>query len=201
MSIVRYVPALAMATLVTFGLVFLMQFLIQQDLKGPGEVPTYNVPDIIMPEVEIRTEYDTSMPEKPEEFEEPPPDVPDIEMEAPELENTGINIKPKFDKQIKVAGPGLGSDGEFLPIVKVQAQYPQRAAQRGIQGHCTVQYTVTTLGTTKDHVIVDCPEKVFSRASIKAAKKFKYKPRVVEGEAVEVPNVQNRFIFQLADDK
>jgi protein TonB len=38
---------------------------------------------------------------------------------------------------------------------------------------------------------------VFARASIAAAKKFKYKPRIVNSEAIEVPNVKNRFKFTL----
>jgi len=34
---------------------------------------------------------------------------------------------------------------------------------------------------------------------MQAALKFKYKPRVVNGEAVEVPNVRNKFTYELED--
>jgi protein TonB len=34
---------------------------------------------------------------------------------------------------------------------------------------------------------------------VEAALKFKYKPRVIDGVAVEVPNVQNRITFELAE--
>jgi protein TonB len=45
---------------------------------------------------------------------------------------------------------------------------------------------------------VDCqPSGVFERASVKAAEKFKYKPRVVDGEAIEVAGVQNKFTYEL----
>ena len=41
------------------------------------------------------------------------------------------------------------------------------------------------------------PEEIFNRAAMDAALKFKYKPRVVNGEAVEVAGVQNKISFQI----
>jgi protein TonB len=32
---------------------------------------------------------------------------------------------------------------------------------------------------------------------VEAALKFKYKPRVIDGEAVEVPGVQNKISFEI----
>ena len=44
----------------------------------------------------------------------------------------------------------------------------------------------------------DCsPRGIFERASLKAAAKFKYKPRVVDGQAIEVAGVQNKFTYEL----
>jgi len=49
-------------------------------------------------------------------------------------------------------------------------------------------------------VAVDCqPAGVFEEASVKAATKFKYKPRVVDGEAIEVAGVQNKFTYELEE--
>jgi protein TonB len=57
---------------------------------------------------------------------------------------------------------------------------------------------VTTSGAIRDPVAVDCqPSGVFEKASLKAAAKFKYKPRVVDGEAIEVAGVQNKFTYEL----
>jgi protein TonB len=45
---------------------------------------------------------------------------------------------------------------------------------------------------------VDCsPKGIFERASVKASTKFKYKPRVVDGEPIEVAGVQNKFTYEL----
>jgi protein TonB len=57
---------------------------------------------------------------------------------------------------------------------------------------------VTKAGSIKDPVAVDCqPQGYFESASIKAAMKFKYKPRVIDGEAIDVVGVQNRFTYEL----
>lgn len=85
--------------------------------------------------------------------------------------------------------------------MKVQPIYPQRALSRGVQGHCTVQYTVTRQGTVRDPVVLenDCTSSLFHRTSVQAALKFKYKPRVIDGQAVEVPGVRNRFTFKISE--
>ena len=202
MSMVRFIFAGALAAVVTAALVLLMHVLIQTNITPPGQGKKYKVPDIVMPEREITTEFDTRKPERPEEVETPPPEMPDFDAPTPEMTNEGINISgPKIDKPT-VAGPGgFGGDGEMIPITKIQPQYPSRASSRGLEGYCTVEFTVTEIGTTENIVSIDCPDKIFESSSIKAAGKFKYKPRVIDGKAVSVPGVQNKFTFQLAKEE
>jgi protein TonB len=100
---------------------------------------------------------------------------------------------------VEISSSGMASgDGEYLPIVKVAPIYPRRAQTRGITGYCIVEYTVTKSGSIRDPQPVDCqPSGVFESASVKAATKFKYKPRVVDGEPIEVAGVQNKFTYEL----
>jgi protein TonB len=95
---------------------------------------------------------------------------------------------------------GIG-EGDYLPIVKVAPIYPQRALIRGIEGYCVVQYTVTRQGTIRDPFVIEdqCTDSLFYRPSLQAALKFKYKPRVIDGQAVDVPGVRNKFTFQIED--
>lgn len=86
---------------------------------------------------------------------------------------------------------------EYLPIIKVAPIYPRRAAERGIAGHCTIEYIVTDTGRTKEHKVVTCSHKLFIEPSVDATKKFIYKPYVLNGSAVDVPGVQNMFLFEL----
>lgn len=201
MSMVRFIFSGALGVVVTAALVLLMHILIQTNIKAPEEPRRYKIPDIVMPEREITTEFDTSKPNRPDEVEEPPPEMPEFDQIAPDLTNEGISIAgPTIDKPTVTGPGGFGGDGDMIPITKIAAQYPSRALSRGIQGYCTVEFTVTEIGTTENITIADCPEKVFERASKKAAAKFKYKPRVVDGTAVRVPGVQNRFIFEMAKE-
>ncbi len=90
-------------------------------------------------------------------------------------------------------------DGNPLPLVKVAAVYPSKGITRGIEGHCTVMYTITATGSVSNVQVVenDCSHGIFHKNSIKAAQKFKYNPRVVNGQAIETHGVRNRFTFQL----
>jgi protein TonB len=86
-------------------------------------------------------------------------------------------------------GLGIGGDGEYLPIVKVAPVYPRRALERGITGTCLVDLHGHHRRHRADVSVVEgeCDNDIFARPSIEAAYRFKYKPRVIDGEAVEVP--------------
>lgn len=200
MSIARYITAAVLALGVTLGLLLIMHILIQTNIKGPGDVVEYRVPNIVMPERKIETEYDTSKPEKPQEAEVAPPDLPRPEFDAPDVANDGPIITQTVAEKPTITGPTGFGDGEMIPLTVVQPEYPRRAAQTGKEGYCTVEFTVAANGTTKDAFVVDCPDSVFQNAALKAAEKIKYKPRVVDGQPVDVPGVQYKFLFQMAKE-
>ncbi|MEM9257467.1 MAG: TonB family protein [Pseudomonadota bacterium] len=179
------------------GLFFIMQYLIASADPEIKDEERTRLADIFMPETEIETRVDEK-PEKVEDPEQPPPDLdtPDLDMD---MDVEVVNIAPQAQVDVNIGtGGNLTNDGEYLPIVKVAPIYPRRAQTRGITGYCIVEYTVTTSGAIRDPVAVDCqPAGVFERASVKASTKFKYKPRVVDGQAIEVPGVQNKFTYEL----
>lgn len=200
MSFIRIVSSLIPAVIVTMGLFLLMHFLIESNMKEPEAGNEFKIPDITMAKREVSEEFNTEAPDKPDEVEEPPPDIPEPEFESQSIDNS-LSVAPKVNVKINIGGVGgFSSDGDYLPIVKVQPKYPNNASARGIQGYCVVEYTVTITGETENVVEADCPQKVFLRESIKAAKKFKYKPKVIDGEPIAVAGVRNRFIFELADE-
>lgn len=201
MNVARLGLAGVLAVVVTFGLLFLMHSLIEADKRAPEEVEQKKVADIHMPERAIETQYDTAKPDKPEDPEEPPPEMPEPEFDTPDVSPDAMNMAaPRINPNLNVKGVGFGGgDGEYLPIVKVQPQYPRRALSRGIEGWVIVEFTVTTNGSVRDPVVVEAqPPNVFNRAAMKAALKFKYKPRVIDGEPVEVPGVRNKITFAIA---
>lgn len=206
MNFARVGIAGVLGVVTTLLLLFLMHSLINKDLGDVEESKETKIADIHMPKTEIETRYEEARPDKPEELETPPPDIPEPDFDTPDANLEGLNMEsPKFDSQIAMnIGAGFSGDGEYLPIVKVAPEYPNNAASRGIEGFCTVEFTVTESGATKDVVAIDCttkdgkPTTVFNRASIRAAERFKYRPKVVDGAPIEVPGVRNRFVYELA---
>lgn len=88
-------------------------------------------------------------------------------------------------------------DSDYLPIVKVAPTYPPGAAARGLEGYAVVSYTVNTRGTTEDIQIVESSTPEFEQASIEAAEKYKYRPRIIDGQTVAVERVTTRIEFVL----
>lgn len=204
MKFARVGIALVLAVATTFGLLFLMHSLINNDLKADDDPEAQRIADIVMPKTDIEVRYDTPKPDKPEEPETPPPDIPEPDFEMAQVNPEGLNMAPpSLSGDVNVGFSGLGGDGEYLPIVKVAPQYPRRAAQRGLEGFVTVEFTVTTSGATRDVVVIEAitkdgePTTMFNSAAIRAAEKFKYRPRVIDGSPVEVQGVRNRFVFEM----
>jgi protein TonB len=130
------------------------------------------------------------------------PEVPPMPQDSVDAGSTQLAVSAMpSDAGLNIDRGGIGfgaGEGDYLPIVKVAPIYPQRALMQGIFGECLVEYTVTTAGTTKDIVVIKdrCTSSVFYRPSIEAAKRFKYKPRVIDGVPVEVEGVLNMFYYR-----
>ncbi|MGI9264453.1 MAG: energy transducer TonB, partial [Gammaproteobacteria bacterium] len=140
-------------------------------------------------------------PKKPPTPDQPPPDMPPPQQDAVNPGSQVIGVAPvSTTTDVSIGGFGLAvSDGDYLPIVKVEPVYPRRAMSRGMSGHVIVEFTVTRTGTVRDPIVVESTSSIFERAALAAVLKFKYKPRVVDGEAIEVAGVQNKITFVLED--
>jgi len=196
----RSVIGAVAAVPIALGLFYLMQSLIDTQFEQE-DVKTRKIADIVVPDKVIETNLKEVLPEKVEDPDEPPPDMEPLDFDM-DVDMNSANMAPTVAMNVSINASGLSSgDGEYLPIVKVAPIYPRRAQTRGITGYCIVTYTVTTTGAIRDPYVeneTDCsPKGIFERASIKAALKFKYKPRVVDGQAIEVAGVQNKFTYEL----
>ncbi|MDO8960791.1 MAG: energy transducer TonB, partial [Methylophilus sp.] len=86
---------------------------------------------------------------------------------------------------------------QYFPVDKKAPAYPSRALDKGIQGACTVRYTVTTDGRVENPEALDDCHAFFIKPSLEATKSFRYTPRMVDGKAVKVPNVKNTFQYRI----
>jgi protein TonB len=198
--IARYAISIGLGASVTFGLLFVMQLLIATGRGALTEATAFRVTDFVRVERNEVIESKRDQPEKPPEPEQPP------EMPTPNQADNFDNsmavsmAAPAMDANLSVGGTGFAiSDGEYLPIVKVAPVYPNRALTRGLEGYVVVEFTVTPQGTTRDAIVIESTSSLFDRAAVEAALKFKYKPRVIDGQAVEVPGVRNKITFEISD--
>ena len=203
-NIIRLVTGVVLGLAVTAGLFWMMQYLIDTADRELNEGASGHLVDFVRLKRDESIERRQLKPKNP-----PPPDAPPPQPPTPKLDNLNPNAEKiaisavPVETDIEMSGGfslGVG-EGDYLPIVKVAPIYPQRALSRGVQGFCVVQYTVTRQGTIRDPVVVEsmCSSSLFHRASVQAALKFKYKPRVIDGQAVEVPGVQNKFTYEIVE--
>lgn len=198
----RYLIAIVLAAVVTLGLFFLMQSLIKSGGSALTDAPKGSVLDFVRVKKDESVQKKDRKPNKPAKPEQPPPQMqqPPLDSPTPDASNNGLNFGADIVADISLDG-GLAlesGDGEYLPIVKVAPVYPQRALSRGIEGFVIVEFTVGKQGSVKDPFVVEAnPANIFDQAALDAAAKFKYKPRVINGEAAEVAGVQNRITFQI----
>lgn len=100
-------------------------------------------------------------------------------------------------ERARQAAAAEAASRQYLPIAKKPPVYPQRALDAGLQGACTVSYTVDVQGRVRSPKVVGDCHPLFIRPSLIAAQSFRYQPRIVDGRAVEVPNVQNTFHYRI----
>jgi len=201
---VRLVIGILIGVVVTAALFWTMQYLIETADRELNEGGSTNLVDFVRLKRDESIERRQLKPKKPPPPDAPPPQPPTPQLDSlnPNAEKIAISAAP-VETEIEMSGGfslGVG-EGDYLPIVKVAPIYPQRALSRGIEGFCVVQYTVTRQGTTRDPFVIEdqCTSSLFHRASVDAALKFKYKPRVIDGAAVEVPGVQNKFTYEIEE--
>jgi protein TonB len=199
----RHAAAAVVAFGVTTGLFYLMQALITR-AAGELQDPTGSLVEFVRLKKDSEPELKKRELPKKEKPQEPPP--------PPELD---LSQSSEFDQALQAAafsvglgielegGPDIGdvaSDADAVPVVRVNPQYPPRAAERGIEGWVELRFTISAAGKVIDaEVTRSHPGNVFDRAALRAVRKWKYNPKVEDGEPVARPGVTVRLEFELAD--
>lgn len=198
----RYIFSIVVGVIVTLSLLFIMQLLIvtgKQALTKPRDRAQLEFVRVKRNEA-LNTE--DFQPEKPPPPPEVPPETPPQEMDSVDPNAPSINVAPpSVSAETNIGGPGGMNiaEGDYLPIVRVAPVYPARALSRGLEGYVDLEFTVTTTGTVRDPVVMFSTSSLFERAATRAVLKFKYKPRVVDGQPVDVPGVKTRITFKIEE--
>lgn len=193
----RVLIAALVAVGVTFGLFLFMYKLIS--LGGDNRTELDAIAGIHFGPVEIPdeiTEKSRRKPKKPPPPKDPPPppkmQIAKVDQQVrrmPQMDMPKINV-PMSDG----AGMFIGNfqqvdktaEGDIIPIVRINPVYPREAAMNGTEGWVKIEFIITAVGTVKSPRVVDAkPLRIFNREAIRAILKWKFKPRVVDGVAVE----------------
>ena len=202
-SVIRIFIGLVFGVVITAGLLWVMPYMIKSADQQVDESGSAHLVDFVRLRRDETIHRRELKPSKPPPPQSPPPQpsTPQLESLNPNAETIAIPAAP-VETDIEMSGGGFSlgiGEGDYLPIVKVAPIYPQRALMRGIEGYCVVRYTVTRQGTIRDPFVIEdqCTNSLFHRPSLEAALKFKYKPRVIDGQAVEVRGVRNKFTYEI----
>ncbi len=197
MSKLRILIAALVAIGVTFGLFLFMHTLISSGAGNRAELDA--IAGIHFGPVDIPDDVTTKSRRKP-----PKPPPPKNPPPPPKMQISKVNQPTQAMPQMNMPNldvPLVGGDGMFLgnfqqvdqtaegdiiPVVVIRPMYPRDAAIGGIEGWVKVEFTITPVGTVKDPRVVEAdPARIFNREAIRAILKWKFKPRVVDGVAVE----------------
>ncbi len=200
----RYLPSVVLGGIVTFGLFFLMQSLIAYGSAGNQDEVIGSVIDFVMVDQESDTQ--TKRRRAPRKVvEERPPEPPDLDMQRARMPQSQANMAfARFDFGDLSGGPHIGgapTDGDILPLVRIEPRYPARALQREIEGWVLLEFSISPAGTVANPFVVDSePPRTFDRAALRAVSRWKYKPKVEDGVAVMRHGVQIVLTFELERD-
>ena len=148
-------------------------------------------------------------PPKPEPPKEPPP-PPKLEVQdqdRPQRDMPRIDMPRVNVGLASGAGPFLGNwsagdpsaEGDVIPIVRIEPQFPREALIEGISGWVEIEFTIEADGSVSDPKITGSqPRRMFDRNAIRAIYKWKFKPRIVDGKPVPRRATQ-RLEFNLDD--
>jgi protein TonB len=197
MKRLRVPVAAFLAAGVTFALFLFMHKLISSGGEDRPELDA--IAGIHFGEVDIPDEITTRGRRKPPRPPPPNDPPPPPKMQVPIMDRQVRNMPrmdmPRIDLPL-VGGEGMFignfqqvdkmAEGDIIPVVVIRPMYPREAAISGIQGWVKVEFIITETGSVKDPRVIDArPPRVFNREAIRAILKWKFKPRVVEGVAIE----------------
>lgn len=209
----RWLPAVVLSGAVSIGLFWLMHAFI--DATGHGVNQAEVLPTIDFVRLRRDTQVETlerrKPPPPPPPQQPPPPARMQIATETVQQAATPTPFAvPDLGLSASVGGgPFIGElgsgapppstffDGDIIPLQRIPPQYPREAARAGITGWVQLEVTVNADGSVRNAKVLDAkPKGLFEAAAVAAVYKWKFKPRIVNGQPVEQKGAQ-RIEFNL----
>lgn len=200
---VRLIVSIFLGAFVAFALFVVMAKLVE-NTGEPGETPEPPpVIDIIMSEPDENTNTRVRRPPPPPPPPQEPPKVEMVEPDQAEPDSDGFSLAiPGVDTGsvgVNIGGiGGMMRDGDATPIVRIDPKYPPQAARDGTEGWVELSFTINEVGGVEDVEVINAePKRVFDREAKRALRKWKYRPKVVDGVAMRQPGLKVKLEFTL----
>ncbi len=123
----------------------------------------------------------------------PPPPTPKVPPKAPPRVTPSNEPITAISTAPPIVIDGFGNDmkqtltrptGDASPIVRINPKYPTSAARDGIEGWVQLSFNISPTGEVIDATVVNSePKRIFAREALRAIKRWKYRPKVIEGVA------------------
>jgi protein TonB len=215
MYILRLPVTFVSSVVATLGILYLMQYLIESQQLTIDAAENFNLVEFvrIKEEVELQTKQRKNVP--PPEPDEPPPNIQPDQYLVSIDGDFSTDLQAPLVQVNVTRTDGFRVDGDYLPIVKIKSVYPRQALHKGLFGWVLVEFTVNENGRVIDPLIIDTcvdvyvaggskecvdkPGRIFNGATLVAVKKYKYKPKLVNGTPIKTHGVQNKVFYTLSE--
>lgn len=204
-----YIAAVLFGGPVTFCLFLLMASLVSQPAKL-GESSESRVIDFSrntnFNQIQTKTRSLPKAPPKPQEAPQMPKIAVKAQVDAP-TPKMAMNV-PTIANSLSLGdGPYLGgatgaaagtSDRGVMPLVRIEPQYPRKAAMTGKQGWVRLTFDVNETGAVENVDVVESePPRLFDQEAKRALLKWKYQPKLVDGKPVAMRGLKVQLDFKL----
>lgn len=200
---VRFLIAALLGMATTFGLFAFMAYLISGGPKNNAEGMATAPIEIVMQKPDSKTQTRQRTPPPPPPPPSQPPKMAPVEPDTADASADGLNISmPAIDMgnaSVDIGSPGdMNRDGDATPIVRIEPRYPMQAARDGVEGWVKMSFTINETGGVEDVQVVDAnPRRVFDKEATRALRKWKYRPKVVDGKAMKQTGMTVQLDFTL----
>jgi protein TonB len=196
---------------ISLALFWLMQWMISNNQQALNKTENIQMTEFIRLTREMRHETkEKKIADAPPPEKRPPPPMQQMQQIQASQTNVLTMDIPNLDIPLQTRGfsgsviytaPGvsgvtegtgnIGITSNITPLVRIPPRYPMRAANRHIEGWVKVEFTITQQGTVKDAVVVESqPGNIFNSAALRAIRRWKFRAKIIDNEAVEQRAVQ-----------
>lgn len=201
--------AFGLASIATIGIFYFMSVLVSggKNLNRSDDTENFIEFVRVRPQDNLETRS-RKLPDKPPD-PKTPPKMEQMKTSTPQPTKNmqAMSNMPKLDAPLAfgdgafVGGVGGGgsSDRGVTPMVRIEPQYPRKAAMEGTEGWVRLQFDITEMGTVDNIQVLEAnPPRVFDSSARQALLKWRYKPQTEEGKPVRLNGQKVQLDFSLS---